>query len=207
MVVLNYKNRRNEVKQCVVTDHALKRFKYRYEALLNHYRNGNRFTYSKVLFKKDLLDLFYKDHEQLLVWFFNRPESKRITLDNLGGKEFKKMRSRNKKYGGYLRLRVWLWDFIIENNALKTVEINDRELRHLNDYILPKNIAVDIDNPVLRRFSTLDEKRRTHVWIESEIKYEGRPGIHSYHMCECNRGGCRSRYCVKCWEEMLEIIK
>lgn len=35
------------------------------------------------------------------------------------------------------------------------------------------------------------------------IAIEEAPGIHTYHACDCGRGGCRVAMCATCWHELL----
>ena len=49
----------------------------------------------------------------------------------------------------------------------------------------------------------LPEHMKTTAWIESEIRHEERPGIHTYHDCPCGRGKCRTVQCATCWRELL----
>lgn len=39
------------------------------------------------------------------------------------------------------------------------------------------------------------------------IRYELRKGIHTYHICLCERHGCRGANCWECLLEMLETGK
>ncbi len=51
------------------------------------------------------------------------------------------------------------------------------------------------------RLMTHDGRRN---WIQYEIRRELAESVHTYHACDCG-GTCRSRMCVKCWREMLEV--
>ena len=45
------------------------------------------------------------------------------------------------------------------------------------------------------KLKDLPKHMRTKLWIESEIRYEESPGIHTYHQCECGRMKARSGMC------------
>lgn len=46
---------------------------------------------------------------------------------------------------------------------------------------------------------------QTHRWISGDIKCENSPGIHTYHMCDCDRQNTRKGRCSLCLEELLPI--
>ncbi len=58
-----------------------------------------------------------------------------------------------------------------------------------------------------RRLHQLPKHMRTREWIESEIRHESHKGVHTYHQCDCGRGGCRSVMCTQCWKELLKEVK
>ena len=54
-----------------------------------------------------------------------------------------------------------------------------------------------------RRLAQLPEGVDPRWWIAGEIRHEEKPGIHTYHPCECKRKGCRGMMCADCWHEVL----
>lgn len=49
---------------------------------------------------------------------------------------------------------------------------------------------------------------RSVRWIEAEIKYESKEGVHTYHLCEqCNVNNCRDRMCATCWQDLIKEAK
>ena len=40
----------------------------------------------------------------------------------------------------------------------------------------------------------------------AEMYYERRPGVHTYHQCECGRKSARSLMCEQCWFEEIKFM-
>jgi hypothetical protein len=48
---------------------------------------------------------------------------------------------------------------------------------------------------------------RTREWLENQIRYEQREGVHTYSRCPCGRAMKRISRCPQCLREMLSVAK
>lgn len=53
----------------------------------------------------------------------------------------------------------------------------------------------------------LAPEQQTGEWLESKIRYETQPGIHTYHACACQRKLTRSGWCSLCLADMLAALE
>lgn len=55
----------------------------------------------------------------------------------------------------------------------------------------------------------MDKKIKKLIRLEElkrDLAYENQEGEHTFHMCTCNRRGCRSEKCQICIEEEIKSI-
>jgi hypothetical protein len=200
-----YQNSKGVKKTAEITHHAVEQLKVRYLRLLCYYGEKWAKNYNAFIFSDKIRALISTSPREALLCIYNNG-AKRILLNDLDGRQYKKMCRRENKYGQTIRFRHVPFDLIIQDGLLKTVEICVNELRFLNTKSI--NMVIKPVSAAQKRLNSLDKKMRTYPWIESEIIYEqrGNEGT-TYHQCECGRSSCRATYCVQCWQEMLELVK
>lgn len=209
--MITYQNRRGETKQVAITTHAINKFVQRYHNCIDWLGEKGASSYNGLVFGNKTRQLFMENPRAALVFIYKNGNPKRVSIDVMGGKSGRHLRRREDRYGSTVRMRVRPFDFVISDGVLATIEICVDDMRLLNNMKPKKQLAANLApaniSAAQNRLNRLDKKMKTRRWIESEIVYELYDGITTRHQCECGRDSCRATYCVKCWQEILELLQ